>query len=158
MSQCGGRSGVAAPCSGFTRGNDHKKEPAAGEAGDSAVTLGSAAAGGPGALLGRREEASRGPQQGCPASTLQKMQPFPEVLSEAGNGGGLPGPPFAHHPISCRCRSGAQRSWEPVSQWVGVPGKCSLQRKEERGTGSRIQTGRGAAYVPRLPSGAQRRT
>lgn len=80
---------------GFAQGNDREKEPTAGKAGDREATLGSAAAGGLGALLGHR-----GPRQGCPASALQ------ETLSEAGEGG-PPRSSLCPPPSSCRCRSGA---------------------------------------------------
>lgn len=76
---------------GFAQGNDREKEPTAGKAGDGEATLGSAAAGGLGALLGHR-----GPRQGCPASALQ------ETLSEAGEGGAspvLPLPPTQFLPV-----------------------------------------------------------
>lgn len=70
---------------------DREKKPTAGKAGDREATLGSAAAGGLGALLGHR-----GPRQGCPASALQ------ETLSEAGEGGAspvLPLPPTQFLPV-----------------------------------------------------------
>lgn len=69
--------------------------------------------------------------------------------------GGLPGPPSAPHPVPAgailglmglnvaRSRSASRR---------GCPGNAAC-RGRRKGAGSRIQTGRGAAYVPRLPSG-----
>lgn len=99
------------------------------------MTLGWAAAGGLGTLLGHREEVSGGPQQGCPERTLQEMQPRPEVLSAVGKGG---------RPISSLC---PPPNLLPVPLW----GPAELGTGQPVGSGAReMQFAEEEAEVRRL--------